>query len=169
MKVCGNISSFSLIRNERNRIIVSFSPIKSANHNYFIWNEIIFYKKKKRFISLDDIKNAIISEINTETNNNIIKNHVWNNMPIWLNNENQFNYKASYDLAVQTNGATLPVKFKFGDDNNPIYYQFDNLEELNSFYVSCVNHINSCLAEGWSRKDAINYDEYKVALDKLYE
>ena len=40
-------------------------------------------------------------------------------MPVWLSSENQFNYKAAYDLAVQTGGATLPVTFKFGTDEVP--------------------------------------------------
>ena len=30
-------------------------------------------------------------------------------MNIWLSSENQFNYKVAYDLALQTNGANLPI------------------------------------------------------------
>ena len=40
---------------------------------------------------------------------------IWNNKRIWLSSENQFNYKVAYDLALQTNGANLPIIFKFGE------------------------------------------------------
>jgi hypothetical protein len=40
-------------------------------------------------------------------------------MPVWLSTENQFNYKAAFDLATQTGGKSLPVTFKFGSTNNP--------------------------------------------------
>ena len=39
----------------------------------------------------------------------------------------------AYDLAVQTNGVSLPVTFKFGDNDNPVYYKFTTLEELTDF------------------------------------
>ena len=49
--------------------------------------------------------------------------------PVWLSTENQYNYKAAYDLAVQTGGETLPVTFKFGSDEQPEYHTFEKLDE----------------------------------------
>ena len=71
-------------------------------------------------------------------------------------------------MAVQTNGASLPVTFKFGTTENPIYYQFDTLEELSDFYSSAISYINNILAEGWEKKDAIDWNEYEVLLNNKY-
>lgn len=77
-------------------------------------------------------------------------------MPIWLSTENQFNYKAAYDLAVQTNGASLPVKFKFGTDEAPIYHTFNELEELQEFYMSSIAFVQQVLDDGWNEKDNLD-------------
>lgn len=98
----------------------------------------------------------------------ILSGFEWRGMKVWLSMENQFNYKAAYDLAVQTNGASLPVTFKFGTTENPIYYQFDTLEELSDFYSSAISYINNILAEGWEKKDAIDWNEYEVLLNNKY-
>ena len=82
-------------------------------------------------------------------------------MPIWLSSENQFNYKTAYDLAVQTNGASLPIKFKFGTDESPVYYTFESLEDFSDFYMSAVAHVNTVLNEGWEKKDSIDWEVYK--------
>ena len=83
-------------------------------------------------------------------------------MPVWLSTENQFNYKAAYDLAVQTKGKSLPITFKFGSSSNPQYYTFNSLEELTDFYTKVINHVNECLKEGWKKKDSINWEDYKI-------
>ena len=81
---------------------------------------------------------------------------------LWLSSENQFNYKAAYDLAVQTGGATLPVTFKFGTDEESRYRTFENLEELTDFYTKAMRHIQDTLAEGWRKKDAFDPEDYRV-------
>ena len=102
------------------------------------------------------MKPAIIGvkeTINNETDRKILEGFVWKGMPVWLSTENQFNYKAAYDLAVQTNGATLPVRFKFGTDEAPVYYTFESLEDFSNFYTLAMVHINTVLNEGWAEKD----------------
>ena len=54
----------------------------------------------------------------------------YNGIPVWLSQENQFNYKSAYDLAVQTDGTSLPVRFKFGTDDEPVYYEFNTWDNL---------------------------------------
>lgn len=82
-------------------------------------------------------------------------------MPVWLSTENQFNYKASYDLAVQTGGANLPIRFKFGTDEEPIYHDFTSVDELTDFYTGAMAFINETLQDGWKQKDSINICTYK--------
>lgn len=110
-------------------------------------------QKFKQKPSLADIRAIIKETINNETDRKILEGFVWKGMPVWLSTENQFNYKAAYDLAVQTNGATLPVRFKFGTDEAPVYYTFESLEDFSNFYTLAMVHINTVLNEGWAEKD----------------
>ncbi len=109
----------------------------------------------------DEIKQTVIGWNNAQTDEAILSGFVWNGMPVWLSRENQFNYKAAHDLAVQTEGATLPVKFKFGTDDVPCYHTFQTVEELTDFYMQSIQYVQNLLDEGWSRKDAFNLDSYR--------
>ena len=73
----------------------------------------------------------------------------------------QFNYKAAYDLAVQTAGKTLPVVFKLGTDEKPVYKQFTTLNELSNFYNQAMTYIQNTLAKGWRTKDSIDFTKYR--------
>ena len=95
----------------------------------------------------------------------ILSGFEWKGMKVWLSMETQFHYKAAYDLAVQTNGASLPVTFKFGD-STPVYHTFETLEELSDFYTQATAHVNSVLAEGWAKKDALDWGEYERLLEE---
>lgn len=112
--------------------------------------------------SLEELQNFIIEQINAQTKQNIISGFSFADHPVWLSTENQFNYKAIYDLALQSNGEILPVVFKFGDDKNPIYYKFESLDALHTFYTKMVTYINSQLTIGWQKKDSIDWDLYEV-------
>lgn len=126
--------------------------------NVGTWSEHVFKKKP----SLSQIKDFILSEINKRTDELILSGFTWKDMLVWLSTENQFNYKAAYDLAVQTKGKSLPITFKFGSSSNPQYYTFNSLEELTDFYTKVINHVNECLKEGWKKKDSINWEDYKI-------
>jgi hypothetical protein len=106
--------------------------------------------------STEEVRAIIVSQINANTEEKIVSGFTWNDIPVWLSQENQFNYKSAYDLAVQTLGKTLPVTFKFGDDNNPQYYTFDNLTELGSFVEAVFVHISTTLSDGWKEKDSLD-------------
>jgi len=86
-------------------------------------------------------------------------------MPVWLSTENQFNYKAAYDLAVMSQGQSLPVTFKFGATESPVYYTFETLDDISDFYISAMAYINTTLAEGWKLKDGIDWSVYEEALN----
>lgn len=120
------------------------------------WTKHTFLKKP----SSGQIKDFILAEMNKRIDEKILSGFSWNDMPVWLSTENQFNYKAAYDLAVQTNGANLPMTFKFGTTEHPVYHEFTTVEELSDFYAKAMQYINQCLVEGWGRKDAINWSDY---------
>jgi len=107
-------------------------------------------------------------KINQQVEQNILSGFIWGGMPVWLSTENQMNYKAAYDLAVQLSGATLPVRFKFGTDEIPVYFSFDNMSEFTDFYTKALQHIQNCYQYGWDEKDSLNLktDEELLALWK---
>lgn len=115
--------------------------------------------------SLEQLKKLILDAINKEVDEKILSGFVWKDMPVWLSTENQFNYKAAYDLAVMSSGQSLPVMFKFGTTDNPVYYSFGTLEDISDFYISAMAYINTCLAEGWKLKDSIDWSVYEKALE----
>lgn len=121
-----------------------------AGYNY---RQVFAYKP-----TLEEIKAIIIGQINKITDEKILSGLVWNDIPIWLSSENQFNYKAAYDLAIQTNGESLPVTFKFGTDSEPVYHTFDTLSEFQKFYITSLAYVQQVLADGWNEKDNIDWN-----------
>lgn len=108
-----------------------------------------------------ELKKDIDGLINASTDSAILDGFKWNGKRVWLSTENQMNFKAAYDLAVQTNGATLPVKFKLGEDSEgaPVYHTFTALSAFSDFYTKAVSHVVGCLNEGWQEKDGVDYDQ----------
>lgn len=116
--------------------------------------------------TIEEIQDFVVGVENDKIDSAILSGFEWNGMKVWLSSENQFNYKAAYDLAVQTNGASLPVTFKFGTTEEPIYHEFATVAELTDFYTQAMAHVNSVLAEGWAKKDALDWGEYERLLEE---
>lgn len=107
-----------------------------------------------------ELKEDITALIDNCTDSKILQGFRWNEANVYLSTENQMNYKAAYDLAIQTSGATLPVKFKLGEDEsgNAIYHTFEELSEFSDFYTKAIAYVSTCLNEGWEEKDSIDYE-----------
>jgi hypothetical protein len=150
--------------NDNNVIIMwDYKPILKENRKgemietpLAVWQE----HKFNHVPSLDEIKEIILGYYNQITDEKILTGLKWKNMEIWLSTENQFNYKSAYDLAVQTNGSILPLKFKFNDTDNTIYYTFTDMEDFADFYLTAIRHIQKCLEDGWDKKDSINWEDF---------
>lgn len=138
---------------------VGIRPIEPAPDQISQWEaeEIPVYS-----VSANAVKSAVLAWHNEQIDERILSGFVWKDMQVWLSSENQFNYKAAFDLAVQTGGANLPITFKFGTTYEPVYYTFATVEELNEFYLAAMKYINDTLAEGWKEKDAIDWELYKM-------
>ena len=108
----------------------------------------------------DQLRREIRQSVNEYTDEQILSSHTYNGKNVWLSSENQFNFKAAYDIAVQTNGANLPVTFKLGTDDEPDYVEFADLQSLTEFYYGCVQHTNDCLKRGWDLKNSFNYEDH---------
>lgn len=130
-----------------------------AEGNKYTWRKYYDYKP-----TIAEIKADVYALINQKTDIQILSSFVWNGKPVWLSTENQINFKAAYDLAFQTGGATLPVKFKLGDDSedNPVYHTFQKIETFTDFYTKAVAHVNACISDGWKEKDSIDWSKFEV-------
>ena len=107
-----------------------------------------------------EVRDVVVGWVNAQTDGRILSGFVWKGMDVWLSTENQFNYKSAYDLAVQTGGASLPVRFKFGTDERPVYHEFTGLDELGDFYRGCVAYVQDVLEAGWRMKDGMDFSVY---------
>lgn len=115
--------------------------------------------------TLQEIKDIILAWYNTDIDRRIISGFVWKGIPVWLSMENQFNYKAAFDIAAQSEGKILPT-FKFGTTENPVYYEFESFEDLQDFYLKAMGYVTQTLSDGWNTKDTIDWDVYSTLLDE---
>ena len=113
----------------------------------------------------EDIIAAIASDIDTRTDAKILTGFVWEGKSVWLSAENQRNFSEAQRVAMMTEGASLPVTFKIGEDaqHAPVYHAFTTVEELTGFFLQGVAFINTTLNEGWREKDAMR--EWVKTLD----
>lgn len=104
--------------------------------------------------TLDEIKAIVLGWYNSKISKKIIGGMVWNDIPVWLSEENQLNFST----------AQAPVTLKIGEQENgePIYQEFATTEALAEFWQACVSWRQECLAEGWEEKDAIDWSVYEV-------
>ena len=110
-----------------------------------------------------ELKEDITQLIDGITDSKILQGFRWNEVTVYLSTENQMNFKAAFDLNMQTGGLMLPVKFKLGEDaeGNAVYHTFENMEDFTDFYTSAVSYINQCLNEGWAEKDSLDMSSYE--------
>lgn len=159
MRAIGNMKTKYLecVDTQRNIWKVRWDFMRHED-GFFSFEEKSFSHKP----NIDQIKELIHNWYNKQTDEKILSGFVWKDMNVWLSQENQFNYKAAYDLAVQTDGNSLPVKFKFGTLSEPVYYTFKDLSDLSDFYMKAMRYINDTLDEGWQKKDNIRWSKYNV-------
>lgn len=105
-----------------------------------------------------EVRDTINAQIDANTDEEILHGFSWNGVRVILNSENQFNFKAAYDLAYQTEGATLPVTLKLGDD----FATFDTINEFSEFYMAAMRHVQDAYAKGWKEKNSVDWAKYDI-------
>ena len=162
-KVFGLKSDFAPIKEDGSRVIVSYG-FEEVDEQNATWIEIYFYKKQISQVSLADVKAAIIADINARTDEKILNGFEWNGKPVYLSKENQENYLGALTAAQLTEGASLPIKFKLGEDEEgkAVYHTFNSVNTLKQFYLEGVAYINQVLNEGWVEKDSFDFEPYEA-------
>ncbi len=102
-----------------------------------------------------EIAEVLTTHINHYVDEKIVNGYVWQGKNVYLSLENQNNFKAAFDFAFQTQGQSLPIKFKLGENEGvPVYHTFEDMVEFMDFYANAITHVNATLNEGWALKDA---------------
>ena len=163
-KINGKQSDFALMRTEGTQIIIGYGLKKITGSKLYEWYEIYVPKAQINQLSLQDVKDAIIKDINDRTDARILNGYQFtpsgceDPITVWLSTENQHNFQEAQRLQV------VPVKFKLNEDENkqPIYHTFTTIEDLDAFYLGGVQYVQQCLNEGWAEKDAIDWAPYEA-------
>lgn len=120
------------------------------------------YRKQYKYKpEVDELKDEILELVNDEVDKTILSGYEYDGKMVWLSTENQFNYKAAYDLAVQTGGASLPVTLKLGTLEEPEYVTFEDVETFSAFYIGAIKFIQKVLEEGWNEKDKVDWTKFE--------
>jgi hypothetical protein len=151
-KVNGKKTSFAPVREDGSRITICYG-LKKLSGDLYEWFEVYLPKKQMSQLTLADVKEAIIGDIDDRVKAQIIGGMTWNDKPVWYSIENQLNF---------TN-ATAPVTVKIGEqeDGTPVYHEFENSEQLTDFRTACNNHKQNALTAGWAEKDGIDWAPYE--------
>ena len=166
MKVFGKTERFKLIDTTGNRTLVCYG-IEAVDAENSTWHEVDFTKAHGEVPSIERIKDAIIADIDAETDARILNGYEFTPdgaeepIVVWLSKESQTNFSEAQRLGI------VPVTFKLNEtaERQAIYHTFETVEELNRFYIGGVAYIQQCLAAGWQRKDAFDFTPYEEALN----
>lgn len=110
----------------------------------------------------EEIRQTIVGWYSRQTAAAILSGFEYEGSMVWLSLENQLNYRAAQAVAVQTGGETLPVTFKLGTDDEPVYKVFDSLDKLNDFCNQYVRYIQDVQATGWKKREALDLSLYET-------
>ena len=102
--------------------------------------------------ALAEIKAVINEWYNRKITDTIESGYVWNGLKVWLSTENQMNYKTAYDLAFADRRGKPSCYFQAREEDNPTFYEFASMQQLQEFYTGAVKHIQETQKEGWALK-----------------
>ena len=161
-KYCGSVSDYAPVAEDQSRVVIMYGLQVKEDGESAEWRQLDFYKKQGK-PSFEQVKAAIIADINARVKEKIIGGFVWNGKPVWLSAESQTNFSAAEYTASTKNGLGLPVTFKLGEqDGTPVYHEFTTVEELSGFYLEAQDYIKQCLKAGWQEKDGIDWAPYEA-------
>ena len=168
-KYSGKKTDFAPVKEDASRVIICYG-MEEVDAENATWFQISFYKKQISQLSLEDVKKAIIADINARTDEKILCGFKYEDNDgvernVWLTAENQRNYSEAQRRAKDKGAKNyVPVTFKIGEDENgaACYRTFKTLDELNTFYDGVYEYIQQCLAAGWAEKDAFDFTPYEA-------
>lgn len=156
-KYCGNVADFQPVSEDQSRVVVMYG-LNPTEGEMAEWRQIEFYKKQGR-PSFEQVKAAIIADINARITEQIIGGMTFEDKPVWLSIENQINFTT----------ATAPCRLKIGEeeDGTPVYHDFETKAQLKAFNDACLAWKNEQLEAGRAEKEGIDWTPYAEALNPV--
>lgn len=175
-KVFGKKTDFAPIKEDASRVIICYG-YQEVDEENATWIEIYIYKKQISQVTLEDVKKAIIADIDSQTDEKILTGFIWTDNDgverhVWLSKENQSNYSEAQRLADKKGSKNYtPKTFKISEseDKKAYYRTFETLSDLNEFYLAVYDYIEQCLGEGWQQKDAVDFGPYEAFFKAVEE
>ena len=158
-KYSGNVSDFQPVVEDASRVVISYG-LKELGDGKAEWYEVVFYKKQGK-PRLEQVKAAVIADINERITAQIVGGMTFEGKPVWLSIENQINFTT----------ATAPCRLKIGEeeDGTPVYHDFETKAALKAFNDACLAWKNECLEAGRAEKEGIDWTPYAEALQPVTE
>lgn len=152
-KYCGIAEDFLHVSEDNSRIIVMYGM--TENEGKVEWYQLDFYKKAGK-PTFEQVKAAVIADINERITAKIIGGMTFEEKPVWLSIENQINFSQ----------AAAPCRLKLGEeeDGTPVYHDFETKAALKAFNDACLAWKNECLEAGRAEKESIDWEPYEQAL-----
>lgn len=110
--------------------------------------------------TLSEVKELIISTINTATQEKIVNGFIWNEKPIYLSAENQLNF-----AAIERSGNIpypLTLKINEQEDGTPIYQTFENASDFVAFSQAASLYVIETVQSGWVEKDNVDWTVFNL-------
>lgn len=172
-KICGNLSDYVPVREDRSRYVISYG-LEEAPNNLYTWYEIYIYKKQKSYLSFQDVKDAILDDINSKVKAKILNGLEYTiqhgsqdgtHVNLWLSDANQKDYS---DLDSSHDDLTFPVRYKVGEnDGEEVFEFFQRKDEIHAFCCMITRFIHQCQEEGWDYKGSFDWTPYEEALNPV--
>lgn len=108
----------------------------------------------------EELQELLYSTVNDSVSEKILRGLEFRGKLVWLSKENEMNYKFAHDRAIQTEGKSLPLVVKVGDEYSPEYTELKTVDEVQEFWDAVMEHIQKCIKEGWEEKDTIEWEKF---------
>ena len=158
-KYCGSVSDYAPVSEDQSRVVIMYG-LNPTKDEIAEWRQLDFYKKQVK-PSFEQVKAAIIADINARITEQIVGGMTFEDKPVWLSIENQINFTT----------ATAPCRLKIGEeeDGTPVYHDFETKAQLKAFNEACLQWKNQCLEAGRAEKEGIDWTPYAEALQPVTE
>ena len=100
-KYCGTAADYQPVSEDQSRVVIMYGMKEDGDKAE--WYQLDFYKKQGK-PSFEQVKTAVIADINERITTKIVGGMTFEGKPVWLSIENQINFTT----------ATAPCRRKIG-------------------------------------------------------
>ena len=146
-----------LVRTGRSKWILFYGFGKDDENSENGWEYRHTFDHKP---TLSEVKELVVSAINTATEEKIINGFVWNGKAVYLSPENQLNFSA----IERSEKIPYPLILKINEqeDGTPIYHTFENADDFIAFSQAACAYVIKTVQEGGKEKDEVDWTVFNL-------